>query len=109
MKSLERPRKQPGDTLLRKPENKLLLLSDWMVTVMENGTGDDDNVCSMAAVLGMAMVKVVCYPAKNGNAMPAACDTPDKLDDTCLSSSQLLDDVWWMDDETVIRATQSVS
>ena len=68
-----------------------------------------NNVCTMATVLGMAMVKVMCYPTKNDNAVPAACDTPDKLDDKCLASSQLLDDGWWMDDENMIRATQSMS
>ena len=46
-----------------------------MVMVMENGNGDEDNVCSMAAVMEMAMAKLMCYPTRNDNAVPATCDT----------------------------------
>ena len=53
-----------------------------MVMVMEYGNVDDDNVCSMAAVIGMAMVKVMCYPTRNDNAVTAACDC-DTLDKAC--------------------------
>ena len=46
-----------------------------MVMVMEYGNVDDDNVCSMARVIEIAMVKkVMCYPTENDNAVPAACD-----------------------------------
>ena len=50
-----------------------------MVVVMESGKVDDDNVCSMATVIDMATVKVMCYPTDNDNAAPAACDC-DTLD-----------------------------
>ena len=46
---------------------------------MQACNGDDDNVCSMARVIGVAMVKVMCYPTENDNAVPAACDC-DTLD-----------------------------
>ena len=49
-----------------------------MVMLMETGNGDDDNVCSMAAVMEMAMVTVMCYPTRKYNAVPATCDTLDK-------------------------------
>ena len=50
-----------------------------MVMVMEYGNVDDDNVCSMARVIEIAMVTVMCYPTENDNAVPAACDC-DTLD-----------------------------
>ena len=48
--------------------------------VMEYGNVDDDNVCSMATVIEMTMLEVMCYPTENDNAVPAArdCDTLDK-------------------------------
>ena len=42
--------------------------------VVEYGNADDDNVCSVATVLEMAIVKMLCYPTENDNAVPAACD-----------------------------------
>ena len=45
--------------------------------------------------------------------MKTPCRPPEirltRLDDKFQSSSQLLDDGWWMDDENMMRATQSMS
>ena len=47
---------------------------------MDYGNVDDDNVSSMARVIEIAVVNVMCYPTENDNAVPAAynCDTLDK-------------------------------
>ena len=90
--------------------NKWLLLSDWMEMVMENGKADDDNVCSMATVLENGDGK---SDVLSDNNMTTTCRPPvihlARLDDKIRSSSHLLNDGWWMADENMIRATQSMS
>ncbi len=81
--------------------NKWLLMAD-------NSNGDDDTVCSMATVLGMAMVK---SDVLSDRKMTTPCRPPvihlTRLNDKCQSSSPLLDDGWWMDDKNMVRARQS--
>ena len=49
---------------MRKPENKWLLLSDWMAMVMDNEMVMMIKYAPMAKALEIAMVKVMCYPTR---------------------------------------------
>ena len=66
---------------------------------------------SWQTVIDMAMVKVMCYPTE----MTTPCRPPvtvihlTRLGDNLQSSSQLLDDGWWMDDKNMMGAVQSMS
>jgi hypothetical protein len=71
-----------------------------MITYVHgNGNGNCDGA---GDVLSDSTLTTPCRP-------PVTVIHLTRLDDTFQTSSQLLDDGWWMDDENMIMATKSMS